>query len=178
MHYLQGSGANTLADGYAAAKRLREIDPEAFELLATYPYDGERDFIASRVDSTQEHKKSLLVSRKNPIFTLDPNGDLLRIMFNEVFRTPLTLPFDVFPKYFQAFNKFVQLIHSEEFEVVVDMSARTFLVMDNWRILHGRAGNRATPSRTVVGGTITREAFFSRATQLMNCRDEILGTQM
>jgi hypothetical protein len=34
MHYLQGVGANTLTDGFAAAKRLREEDPQAFDLLS------------------------------------------------------------------------------------------------------------------------------------------------
>jgi trimethyllysine dioxygenase len=90
----------------------------------------------------------------------------------------VTLPFDVFPEWFAAFNKFVQYIHDPQFETVVPMQANTILIMHNWRVLHGRAGNRATPTRTVVGGTITREAFFSRATQLMEVRDEILGSQM
>ena len=177
MHYLLGKGANTLADGFAAAERLRAEDPEAFRLLSTYGYDAERDFIASRMDSGQEHTKSLLVARKHPIFTLDDNGDLVRIVYNEVFRTPLTLPFDIFTPWYAAFNKFVTLIHSEEFETTVEMSAGRFLIMHNWRVMHGRAGNRASSTRTVVGGTITREAFFSRATQLMQTRDEILGSQ-
>ena len=177
MHYLLGKGANTLTDGFAAAERLRQEDPAAFELLSKYGYDAERDFIASRVDSGQVHNKSLLVARKHPIFTLDDNGDLVRIIYNEVFRTPLTLPFDVFGPWYAAFNKFVTLIHSEEFETTVEMSAGRFLIMHNWRILHGRAGNRATSTRTVVGGTVTREGFFSRATQLMQTRDEILGSQ-
>ena len=177
MHYLLGKGANTLADGFAAAERLRQEDPEAFQLLSKYGYDAERDFIASRVDSGQEHNKSLLVSRKHPIFTLDDNGDLIRIVYNEVFRTPLTLPYDIFESWYAAFNKFVTLIHSEEFETTVEMSAGRFLIMHNWRVMHGRAGNRATSTRTVVGGTVTREGFFSRATQLMQTRDEILGSQ-
>jgi alpha-ketoglutarate-dependent taurine dioxygenase len=177
MHYLVGKGANTLADGFAAAERLRSEDPEAFKLLSKYGYDAERDFIASRVDSGQEHNKSLLVSRKHPIFTLDDNGDLVRIVYNEVFRTPLTLPFDIFTPWYAAFNKFVTLIHSEEFETTVEMSAGRFLIMHNWRVMHGRAGNRASSTRTVVGGTVTREGFFSRATQLMQTRDEILGSQ-
>jgi alpha-ketoglutarate-dependent taurine dioxygenase len=108
---------------------------------------------------------------------LDDNGDLVRIVYNEVFRTPLTLPFDVFSPWYAAFNKFVTLIHSEEFETTVEMSAGRFLIMHNWRVMHGRAGNRASSTRTVVGGTVTREGFFSRATQLMQTRDEILGSQ-
>mmetsp|Transcript_4627 Transcript_4627/g.7567 ORF Transcript_4627/g.7567 Transcript_4627/m.7567 type:complete len:503 (+) Transcript_4627:161-1669(+) len=178
MHYIQGSGANTLADGFAAAERLREQDPDAFRLLATYGYDAERDFQASRIDSTQTHDKGLLISRRHPIFELDNDGNLKRIVYNEVFRTPLTLPFDVFHAWYAAFNKWVQLIHSDEFETVVPMKAGRLLFMHNWRTLHGRAGGRASTDRTVVGGTVTREAFFSTATGLMGARDEVLGAQL
>ena len=35
------------------AEALREEDPEGYDLLTKYGYDGERDFVASRVDSVQ-----------------------------------------------------------------------------------------------------------------------------
>lgn len=38
--------------------------------------------------------------------------------------------------------------------------------MHNWRVLHGRAGGVASSDRMVVGGTITREAFYSQARRL------------
>lgn len=98
MHYVEGYGANTLTDGFAVARALREADPDAFDLLATWGYDGERDLAASRKDSTQAHAAGLVIHRKHPIFELDANGELSRVQFNEVFRTPLSLPFDVFPK--------------------------------------------------------------------------------
>ena len=41
------------------------------------------------------------------------------------------------------------------------------LVFHNWRTLHGRAGGRASADRTLIGGTVTREAFFSRAAELL-----------
>ena len=39
-------------------------------------------------------------------------------------------------------------------------------VMNNWRTLHGRAGGRASPNRDVVGGTVLREAIYSKAAAL------------
>ena len=38
--------------------------------------------------------------------------------------------------------------------------------MNNWRTLHGRAGGRASPNRDVVGGTVLREAIYSKAAAL------------
>jgi trimethyllysine dioxygenase len=40
------------------------------------------------------------------------------------------------------------------------MEAKSILVMNNWRVLDGRAGGRASPDRHVVGGTIVREAIY------------------
>lgn len=166
MHYVQGYGANTLTDGYAVAEQLRQVNPHGFQLLCEYGYDGERDFAASRADSTQTIAKGLVVPRKHPIFVTDRDGsnNVCRLQYNEVFRIPLTLPFDVFPDWFAAFSQFVQLLH--EREVTVDMQENTILLMNNWRVLHGRAGNRASPDRHVVGGTILRESVYSRAMQL------------
>lgn len=99
MHYAAGTGVNTLSDGFAVAEALRNADPDGFELLATYGYDGERDFVASRVDSTQLLNRGLVVSTRFPIIQLDAAGAISRIQYNEVFRMPSTIPFDVFPRW-------------------------------------------------------------------------------
>ena len=166
MHYVAGFGANTLTDGFAVARDLKARDARAFELLATYGYDGERDFAASRKDSTQSHAAGLVVRRKHPVFALDARGELSRVQYNEVFRTPLSLPFDVFREWYQAFSTFVGMLHSDEYQRTVEMTEGTILLMNNWRTLHGRAGGRASPDRHLVGGTITRENVYSVAMQL------------
>lgn len=175
MHYVAGRGANTLTDGFAAAKKLGEVDPEGFQLLVDYGYDTERDFVGSRVDSAQNHYKSLKVRRQNKLFELDDEGNLSKIMYNEVFRLPLTLPYEVFPKWYAAFDKFVSLVHDESYQRTVPMEAGTVLLMNNWRVFHGRAGGRATSDRKVVGGTILRESFYSRARDLTN---EVAGREV
>ena len=47
------------------------------------------------------------------------------------------------------------------------MHAGKMLIFHNWRTLHGRAGGKASKDRTLIGGTVTREAFYSRATELL-----------
>ena len=163
MHYVEGYGANTLTDGFAVARDLRAADPEAFELLATHGVDAERDFAGSRADSVQAHKQGLVIKRKHPLFVCDENGELARVQYNEVFRTALSLPYDVFPRYYAAFSKFVEMLHNPKYERTVDMAEGNLLVMNNWRTLHGRAGGRASPNRHIVGGTVLREAIFSKA---------------
>ena len=168
MHYQKGSGCNTLVDGYAVAEDLRVEDPEAFELLASYGSNQVRDFISSRKDTTQTlGAASLRVEKREPIIQLDDAGVIKRIQYNEVFRTPLELPFDVFPKWYAAYAKWTTMLHDPKYEVEVEMEAGKMLIFHNWRTLHGRAGGKASRDRTLIGGTVTREAFYSRAAELL-----------
>lgn len=166
IHYIDGEGTNTLCDGFAVAEALRSEDPEAFSLLSTYGVDAERDFCASRVDAQGNHNQSLLVKTRYPILQTDQSGEVMRIQYNEVFRTPLNLPYEVFRPWYKAFRKFVDMCHSSQFERHIKMQAGQMLVLQNWRVLHGRAGHQS-PNRTLVGGTVTRESFYSHASQLM-----------
>ena len=50
------------------------------------------------------------------------------------------------------------------------MHAGRFFLMNNWRVLHGRAGGLASSDRVLVGGTITREAIYSQARRLLRER--------
>ena len=59
------------------------------------------------------------------------------------------------------------MIHSPEFEVEVPISQKQMLILDNWLVLHGRAGGKSSPNRVIMGGTVVREAFHSKAVQLM-----------
>ena len=133
LHYAEGFGTNTLTDGFAVAEALKAEDPEGYALLAAYGYDGERDFVSSRVDSVQEFNRGLVVSTQAPLLQLDEGGRLKRIQYNEVFRMPLTMPYDVFPKWYAAFARFVELLHSEEYERKVPMEKGRFLLLHNWR---------------------------------------------
>jgi trimethyllysine dioxygenase len=88
MHYVEGYGANTLTDGYSVANYMKETDPNGYELLSTYGYDGERDFAASGVDSSQDIAKGLLIPRRHPIFINDESNHIVRLQYDEVFRMP------------------------------------------------------------------------------------------
>ena len=140
VNYVHGTGCNTLVDGYAVAEALRERDPAAFKLLSTYGNCQERDFIRSRVDSAQEGTQTMLITTKQPIIQTDPAGGIVRIQYNEVFRTPSTVPFEHFEEWYRAYTLFNEMIHGPEFEVQVPIGKGQMLILDNWRVLHGRAG--------------------------------------
>lgn len=167
VNYIEGTGHNTLVDGYAVAEALKQRKPNAFEILTTYGNCQERDFVRSRVDSSQKGTQPMLLATNHPIIQADAQGNVIRIQFNEVFRTPSTVPFDKFVEWHEAYLLWNEMIHSPEFEVEVPISQKQMLILDNWRVLHGRAGGKSSPNRVIMGGTVVREAFHSKAVQLM-----------
>jgi len=182
MHYVKGHGANTLVDTFAVAEALKKSDPEAFRLLSLFGNDQERDLLRSRQDAKQNHTQSLYLSSRKPIFQLDSDGGIIRSQYNEVFRMPSTVPYALFKEWYRAYMKFAEMVHSPEFERSVPMNKGEILMINNWRVLHGRAGSRdGTRSniqsfdRVLVGGTVTRETFFSRARALIQ---ELHGTEL
>lgn len=167
VNYIEGTGYNTLVDGYTVAQALRSRDPAAFDLLATYGNCQERDFVRSRVDSTQEGTQPMLLATNHPIIQTDGQGNLVRVQFNEVFRTPSTVPFEKFEDWHRAYLLWNEMIHGPEFEVEAPISQGQMLILDNWRVLHGRSGGKSSPNRVIMGGTVVREGFHSKAVQLM-----------
>jgi len=174
MHYAEGWGANTFVDGFAVAKALKERNPRGFELLTKYGNNQERDLLASRQDASQNHTDSMYLTSVAPIIQLDDAGEVKRIQYNEVFRTPATVPYSLFTEWYEAYLQFGTMLHSPEFEREMPMSEGDFFIMNNWRVLHGRAGShdgsgrgRQSPNRVLVGGTVTRESVFSKARALL-----------
>jgi len=123
--------------------------------ILLYKNEQERDLVRSRADATQNHTQSLLISMKKPILQTDQDGNVMRLQYNEVFRVPSTLSYDIFPKWYAAYMKFARMIHSKEFERLIPMNKGQILVINNWRVLHGRSGPQS-PDRTLFGGSVTR----------------------
>ncbi len=134
MHYAQGWGANTIVDSFAAAEDLRKEDPEAFALLAMYGNDQERDLLASRQDAKQGHTASLCLTSAAPIIQLDKGGRIVRIQYNEVFRTPVSVPFDKFKAWYAAYIKLGRKLESPEYERELPMETGDFMIVNNWRV--------------------------------------------
>lgn len=149
-----GEGNNSIVDGFAVAYALQEREPEKFALLSKYGVDmGRRNVFYTRGDLYQ--------NMQTPVLKTDADGNLMRITYHEIYRSPSTLPFEVFPKYWSALDTFYKMAHSEEFVKNVRLRKGEMLIMNNWRTMHGRAG-LAGKERCIYGGTVTREAVYSQ----------------
>lgn len=64
-------------------------------------------------------------------------------------------------RYWEALQTFYNMAHSSEFQVQIKLRQHQLLFVNNWRTLHGRAGLKGK-ARTILGGTVSREGFYSR----------------
>lgn len=86
------------------------------------------------------------------------------MQYHESYRTASTLPCEVFPRYMAALDALYALVHSEEFQAHLTLRQGELLLMNNWRTMQGRAGLTGK-TRTILGGTVTRAAFYSAVRQ-------------
>ncbi len=144
-------GDSTLADGFMAARLLRERDPEAYACL-TRVTPG----FCYRDDET--HLES-----EGPLIELDSHGDPVRVRYsNRTERVP-ALPPEELETYYAARQAFYRLITGEELTLHLKLDPGQMLIMDNYRLLHGRSAFQlAGGVRHLRQGYVDRDSTASR----------------
>lgn len=145
------SGENTLVDGYMAAHCLKTRDPDAYQCLArvwpTFRYQDSATFLQS----------------EGPLIELDSQGNPARIRYsNRTERVP-ALPADELDAYYAARQAFYQLITGDELTVHLKLEPGQMLIMDNYRLLHGRTAFQLEGGvRHLRQGYVDRDSTASR----------------
>ncbi len=144
-------GDSTLVDGFMAARRLREESPEHFECLTQLA----TEFLYT--DDTT-HLES-----EGPLIELDSLGQLRRVRFsNRTERVPAHDP-DVLERYYAARQRFYELITSDELTVHLKLDPGEMLIMDNYRLFHGRTAFQLEGGiRHMRQGYVDRDSTASR----------------
>ena len=134
-----------MADGFWAAEQLRRTAPDMFRLLATTPL---------RFSFTDSDN---MLAEFLPYLCLEPpacadgsDADpvarrLARIVFSPRLSFTPALPPAELQRWYEAHAAFYALLHSDECCVTVKLAAGDLLIVDNERVLHGRAGFTALP---------------------------------
>ncbi len=131
LHCLQGApggGASTFTDGFWAAAELRRQDPAGFACLTTTPVT----FAYSDADA--------VLRATGPMIGLDPRGRIRQIRFNGRSLTPVRLPTAQAREFYAAYRAFAGLAASSEAMVRAMLAPGDCVIIDNTRVLHGRAG--------------------------------------
>lgn len=162
LHCLRNAaegGDNTLVDGYQAAAVLRQRDPEAFDCLTR---------VAPRFVYHDQHAH---LESEGPLIELDAHGRLHRVRFSNRTERVAALPVAELTRYYHARQAFYRLITSAELTVHLKLDPGQMLIMDNYRLLHGRrAYQLAGGVRHLRQGYVDRDATASRRLILRETR--------
>ncbi len=134
-------GENMVVDGFAAALRLREDNPEGFDLLANhcarFEYAGEA---------------GVCLNSRRPMIELAPDGELIGIRFNNrSFAAVTDVPFDKMEAYYAAYRRLGEIIDDTAMEVTFRLEPGEAFVVDNTRVLHARKGYSGEGTRWLQG---------------------------
>ena len=145
-------GENMVVDGFAAARRLSQENPDGFRLLsrhcARFEYAGDGD--------------TILRSRR-PMIELAPDGELVAIRFNNRSCTTLTdVPFDEMEAYYQAYRHLGDIIDDPDMQVSFRLEPGECFVVDNTRVLHARRAYSGTGTRWLQGCYADLDGMRSR----------------
>jgi len=146
-------GDSTLVDGFKVADTIRQTDPKAFEVLTEIKVPAH--YLGDGVHLRAEH----------PVISLDHNGDLRQIAYNNYDRAPFRLPGPQMTEFYRSLALFHRLINDPAYEVSMRLLPGTVLFFDNWRTLHGRHAFEG--QRHMSGAYLNKEDVESKLRVLL-----------
>jgi len=154
----QGGGESQIVDGFAAAEKLREEDPEAFNLLATVAVPH----IRYRQDPVPQGDDVYLLAIA-PVISLDRFGKICGLRFHERSFATLDIEPELMDAYYKALIKLAKLLYADTFMITHHLAPGEAFIFDNQRVLHGRSSFEGSPGRRHMRiCTTDRDAFHSR----------------
>jgi len=141
-------GLTALSDGFFAAEKLRQESPDAFELLKSYE-------VAFHYES-----ESAILDNQDKVISLSSDGSVRKIRINNRSIAPLQLPFDIVESFYDALATFRSILEDEESQYRFLMQPGDLLLLDNERVLHGRAGE-SVGERHLQGCYADRDGLLS-----------------
>lgn len=148
-------GGSIMADGFAMAQALRQLDSESFAVLSRteVPYR----FFDRHVD----------IRTRRPVIGLDADGTLREVAFNAHLADLVDLPDDIVDCWYRAYRAYMRLTRDAAFRLAFRLSAGQMMAFDNRRVLHGRESfDPLTGFRHLHGCYVDRGEFESRLRML------------
>ncbi len=144
-------GDNMVVDGFAAALKLRELNPEGFALLHSY---------SARFEYAGE--AGVKLTSRRPVIGLTPEGTLQNIRFNaRSAAAPVDVPFDKMPAYYAALRQLSDIIDDPASEVRFKLAPGEAFIVDNTRVLHARKGYSGSGKRWLQGCYADKDGLLS-----------------
>ncbi|KAK4687229.1 trimethyllysine dioxygenase, partial [Tremellales sp. Uapishka_1] len=152
----EGGGESLLVDGFAAAERLKQLDEQAYEALSTIK-------INAHASGTKGSLLRPLVA--SPVLVHDDRGKLVQIRWNNEDRCVLAgLERREIKEWYRAARLFEAIVATSEQEHWFQLEPGTMVVIDNWRVMHGRSGFKG--ERRMCGAYVGADDWRSRLESL------------
>ncbi len=149
-------GESVLVDGFEAARRLREQDPQAFELLAGVPILFQRH--APPDEDMRSHARVLVT---------DVDGDVVGLRWTDRTLPPQDLPADLVEPVYRALRRFWRIVNDQDLQFCYRLEPGMLHVFDNHRVLHGRlAFDPASGGRHLQQCSVNRDEFHNSLRRL------------
>jgi gamma-butyrobetaine dioxygenase len=144
-------GNSTLADGFMAARLLRQRDPSAYACL-------------TRVTPSFRYRDAdTYLESEGPLIELDSRGEPVRVRYSNRTEDIPALPAEELEAYYAARRAFYQLITGKELTLHLKLDPGQMLIIDNYRLLHGRSAFQlAGGVRHMRQGYVDRDSTASR----------------
>ncbi len=144
-------GENMVVDGFAAALRLREENPDWFDVLTKY---------CARFEYAGE--KGVRLRSRRPMIELSPDGELIAVRFNNRSAAAITdVPFDDMATYYAAYRCLGEIIDDPAMEVSFRLNPGECFIVDNTRVLHARKGYSGSGTRWLQGCYADKDGLLS-----------------
>jgi gamma-butyrobetaine hydroxylase len=144
-------GDSQVVDGFAAALRLRDENPEGFALLARYcaPFEF-KGAAGVRLDA------------RKPMIELAPDGELIGIRFNNRSAAPIVdVPYDDMDGYYKAYRDLAEIVDDPSMAVSFKLSPGDSFIVDNTRVMHARKGYSGEGTRWLQGCYADKDGLLS-----------------
>ena len=150
-------GDSTVVDGFNAAIRLKDENPDYFSLLCKYcarfEYNGD---------------KGVHLQSRRPIIELSPDGELIAIRFNNRSAAPITdVPYEDMEDYYKAYRAFSDIINDPIMAVNFKLNPGECFIVDNTRVLHARTAYSGEGTRWLQGCYVDKDGLLSKISAIL-----------
>ena len=153
LHQAAKGGETILVDGFKVAEIFKAECPEGFEFLSKTPVSAE--YIHT---NTEPHQHFL---SEDVIFKHDRNSNLIGFRYNMNDRAPHKFSLEQQRSFYKFYPRLSKVVNDPSNAFKILLQPGTVLLIDNWRVMHGRLGFEG--KRIMSGCYITRDDLLSKA---------------
>lgn len=154
-------GDSIVVDGFRAAEKLRDLNPEGFNLLAGYPARFE-----------YKGTDGVWLRSRRPMIELSPDGQLVSIRFNNRSSAPFVdVPFEKMEAFYAAYRQLAEIIDDPDMGVSFKLEPGESFIVDNTRVLHARKGYSGEGSRWLQGCYADKDGLLSTLAVLSEAKE-------